>query len=419
MSSGSNSVMTGPAVVDVAVVGSGIAGAALAGRLARAGLTVLVVEREEEHRDRVRGEAMMPWGVAEARRLGVEQTLLDAGGGFVERTVGYDETIAPADAVETPLSIFLEGVPGFLDVGHPQACTALASLARQHGATIVNGVTGVQVTAGARPSLTYEHHGTAHEVEARIIVGADGRQSSVRRQLGIALYETEPVVMLSGLLVSDLDDWPTDLTVLGTEGDVHYLVFPRPGGIARLYLGHLMSARDRFTGPERARRFLDAFRVASLPLGEAIANATPAGPCAGHPGTDSWTDSPVVEGAVLIGDAAGWSDQLIGQGLSIALRDARAVADVLLGDDWSTGAFDAHCAERAERMRRIRIMVSAMTMLRCDFTPEGRARRATFFAGMLNDARSLGLMVGMLAGHENAAPEAFEDGALQRVAEMA
>ena len=38
--------------------------------MAEKGLRVLVLERDREFRDRVRGEALLPWGVAEARQLG-------------------------------------------------------------------------------------------------------------------------------------------------------------------------------------------------------------------------------------------------------------------------------------------------------------------------------------------------------------
>jgi 2-polyprenyl-6-methoxyphenol hydroxylase-like FAD-dependent oxidoreductase len=226
--------------------------------------------------------------------------------------------------------------------------------------------------------------------------------------------------MLAGLLVADLDDWPVDQTTLGTENDVHYLVFPRPGGIARLYLAFDIAEKDRFTGPDRVPKFLDAFRVDSLPLGEAVASATPAGPCAGHPGTNTWTERPVADGAVLVGDAAGWSDPLIGQGLSIAMRDARSVADVLLAsDDWSPDAFTSYVDERAERMRRIRVVVDLMTDIRCDFSPEGRARRAAFFGGLLNDPLSIAMMVAMLSGAELADPEALEPENVARVRAMA
>lgn len=407
---------------DVVVVGGGIAGSALVGRLAAAGIDVLALERQEHYRDRVRGECMMPWGVVEARRLGVEQVLLDAGGGYATTSLPFDETVDPAVAEQLalPLAMFADGVPGFLDVGHPQASEALAVHAVAAGARMLRGVSDVEVTVGAAPLVRFQHDGTGHEVSCRLVVGADGRESRVRKDAGIGLQESSPRSMLTGLLVEGLDDWPVEWVTLGTEGDVHYLVFPRPGGIARLYVGHSMEQKDRFTGPERARRFLDAFRVDSLPLGRAIADAAPAGPCAGHPGNDSWTDGPVVQGAVLIGDAAGWSNQLIGQGLSIALRDARTVADILLaGDDWSPPRFDSYVTERADRMHRIRVVAELMTDVRCDFTPPGRARRLAFFSGLLSDPLSMAVLASMMSGPESAGPEAFNDENVARVLAMA
>jgi 2-polyprenyl-6-methoxyphenol hydroxylase-like FAD-dependent oxidoreductase len=413
-------VMDGTA--DVVVVGGGIAGGALAGRLAASGVDVLVLERQERYRDRVRGECLMPWGVAEARRLGVEQVLLDAGGGYATQSLPFDETIDPAVAeqIGLPLGRFVDGVPGFLDVGHPQASEALAVRAVAAGAQVLRGVGEVEVTVGAAPVVRFQHEGTPREVTCRLVVGADGRESRVRKDAGIALQESSPRSILTGLLVEGLDEWPADWATLGTEGDVHYLVFPRPGGIARLYIAHSMAQKDRFTGPERVRRFLDAFRVDSLPLGGAIADATPAGPCAGHPDNDAWTDGPMVEGAILVGDAAGWSNQLIGQGLSIALRDARTVADVLLAsDDWSRAQFDAYATERAERMRRIRVVAELMTDVRCDFTPAGRARRLAFLSGIVADPLSMALIASMLSGPDSVGPEAFESENVDRVLAMA
>lgn len=124
---------------------------------------------------------------------------------------------------------------------------------------------------------------------------------------------------------------------------------------------------------------------------------------------------PVAESAVLIGDAGGWSNQLIGQGLSITLRDARTVADVLLGfDDWSPDRFGGYVAERAERMRRIHVTGEVMTDVRCAFTPAGRARRQAFFGGMLSDPLSLDLVASMLSGPAVPPAETFTDENRQR-----
>src|SRR5207237_3912475 len=65
---------------DAIIVGGGLAGSALAEQLARAGRSVLVLERETQFKDRVRGENMLPWGVGAAKRLGVYETLIGAGG---------------------------------------------------------------------------------------------------------------------------------------------------------------------------------------------------------------------------------------------------------------------------------------------------------------------------------------------------
>src|SRR3989441_13368507 len=60
---------------DIVTVGGGLGGAALARAMAERGARVLVLERERRLAGRVRGEALMPWGVAEARALGIHSLL--------------------------------------------------------------------------------------------------------------------------------------------------------------------------------------------------------------------------------------------------------------------------------------------------------------------------------------------------------
>ena len=136
---------------------------------------------------------------------------------------------------------------------------------------------------------------------------------------------------------------------------------------------------------------------------------------------DTWTDEVSVPGVVLIGDAAGYNDAIIGEGLSIALRDARSVAETLTdGPDWSREAFGDYARERSERMRRLRICASLTTDLRCTFTPEGRARRAAFF-GAVGDDPSLAavIFVAPIAGPEAAPAEAFDRSNIDRILTLA
>jgi 2-polyprenyl-6-methoxyphenol hydroxylase-like FAD-dependent oxidoreductase len=407
--------------VDVVVVGGGIAGCALARTVAGSGSRVLVLERQTAYRDKVRGEFLHPWGVAEAIQLGLDEILLAGGGSWITEAMGYDELIAPSEVVPFPLAMFRPDVPGAMDLGHPQTCAALAAAAEAAGAEMARGVGDVLVSPGPSPCVRFELDDVLHEVSCRIVVAADGRASGVRRQLGLELHGTEAKTWGAGMLIAGLEGVPLHQAALGTEDDLHYLIFPREGGFARLYQWYSLEQSDRFSGPDRQREFLDSFRMDCLPFGEIVAAAEPAGPCARYPMNNTWIDTVAVPGVVLVGDAAGYTDAIIGEGLSIALRDARMVAEVLCGgDDWSVSAFGPYADERAERMRRLTICALLFSDLRCTFTPAGRARRGAFFGSLEQDPMvALPTFVAAIGGPEQAPPEAFAPENIERILALA
>ena len=404
--------------VDVVIVGAGIAGSALAKGLTEAGHEVLVLERQRSYRDKVRGEVINCWGVVEARELGLEKILLDAGGGWAEKFVGFDETVAPevAEANALALDDQLPGVPGVLDVGHPEACAAIASAAGAAGAEVLMGVQSVQVTPGETPTVTYALNGTKHVVRARLVVGADGRLSTTRRQAGISLTQTPPNSLGGGLLVDDLHRWPADTTSIGTEGDILYFVFPRPGGRARLYILHDSSEKGRFAGPDRNERFLDAFQLECIPGSDMFASATPATSAAFYPMNDAWTDRLVRDNVVLIGDAAGWTDPIIGQGLCMALRDARSVRDALVSNRiWSEAIFADYEAEHSTRRRRLTIAGSVRTLMGMTFTPEGARRRRAYAKAWPKDPVLAGTRLSIYRGPDGVPGESFEPSTIRAI----
>src|SRR5262245_40138018 len=65
---------------DIITVGGGMGGSAFAFAMADHGARVLVLEREQHFRDRVRGEGMHAWGVPEARALGIYERLRETCG---------------------------------------------------------------------------------------------------------------------------------------------------------------------------------------------------------------------------------------------------------------------------------------------------------------------------------------------------
>lgn len=403
---------------EVVIVGAGIAGAALGTALTRAGTSVLMLEKTTMHKDRVRGEWLAPWGVAETKRLGIYDLLRAAGGHHPTRHVEYDELLDPdtARANAFDLSAMLPDIPGPLCLGHPTMCDLLDDAATEAGATLLRGVENVQVTSGNPPRIAFRHDGADHTLQPRLVIGADGRSSVVRKQVGIVEHQDPTHHFMAGLLVDGIEGWPEDTQTVGTEGDVNFLVFPQGHGRARLYLCFGRDQASRVAGPTGPASFLNAFRLRSVPESGAIAAARPAGPCSAFPNRDTWTDVPVAPGVVLIGDAAGHNDPLIGQGLSIALRDVRLVRDLLLAEhDWRPETLAPYVEERTERMRRLRYSSRVLSVIECEFGPAAAERRARAVARMVADPILAAPKMAAFIGPEVPPAEGFTDEARARL----
>jgi menaquinone-9 beta-reductase len=400
-------------VSDVLIVGGGIAGSSLAYALASAGQSVTVLESSVEYEDRVRGESVMPWGVKEARNLGVEQVLLDAGAHVSPAWMQYAEGW-PEPAM-VPMSIMVEGIPGTLNLRHPDACQALTDAAAAAGATVVRGVQDVTLSTGQPVSITYSTDRT-NEAHARMVVGADGRSSTVRRQAGISLRRDDPINYISGLLVDGLVGIPEDHDLLIGEGGLMFLLFHQGGGRARLYVGIGRSGQRRFAGPDAIAQFLAAWKPGCYPLSELVAAGSPAGPCATYPGDDTWTDTPFADGVVLVGDAAGHNDPIIGQGLSIALRDARMVRDLILDGARRAADFAPYGRERSERMRTLRLVADIFSVTYTE-DADNRLARLAFFGekAATMDPEVFPLLAAPLTGPEMVPDQLVEQGILDRI----
>lgn len=175
----------------------------------------------------------------EARALGLESAIRSTQAVDARFAVPFDELIdlSVAEAFKRDNSTFLPDVAGSLCASHPKSCQTLAEEAVWAGAQLVRGVGEVPVRTGNRPAITFRN-GIEANVRPRLIVGADGRTSTVRKQSGIQTNAAPSTHLVAGLLVEGASRWPEDLYTVGVEGDLQSYVFPQGHGRLRLYTGH-------------------------------------------------------------------------------------------------------------------------------------------------------------------------------------
>jgi 2-polyprenyl-6-methoxyphenol hydroxylase-like FAD-dependent oxidoreductase len=413
--------MANPTRPEVVIVGGGIGGSALACGLARAGIATTILEKSTVHIDRVRGEWLSPWGVAETVRLGLYDALVAAGGHHLGCHIAYGDDVAIDVAQANTLTFAAFEGAGYkppLCLRHPHMCDVLNAEAVGAGAELLRGVADLEVTPGASPTVRFHHEGQARELKPRLVIGADGRNSMVRRQAGIEEHRDPTHHLMAGLLIENAERWPDDVEVIGCEGNVNFLAFPQSHGRVRLYICYGVDERRRFAGVDNEKRFLEAFKLSCVPGSEHLAGATAAGPCVSYGNEDSWTEVPYVPGVVLIGDAAGHNDPIVGQGLSIAYRDVRIVRDLMLENpDWSAERFRPYADERRERMRRLRIVAWTVSIAQAEFGPHALERRkkirAAHESGLLTD-----LLPSAFLGPETIAGELFSEDLIARMRAM-
>jgi 2-polyprenyl-6-methoxyphenol hydroxylase-like FAD-dependent oxidoreductase len=119
---------------------------------------------------------------------------------------------------------------------------------------------------------------------------------------------------------------------------------------------------------------------------------------------------------VLVGDAAGWNDPIIGLGLSITYRDVRIVSDLLNGaEDWASLSFASYAEERAERMRRLRFVAKLQAAIDMEFGEDAKARRRSLFERGAADPSLRAHAFAVMAGPEALPPEMFTEAHRARV----
>ena len=323
---------------DIVTVGGGLAGASLARAVAGYGARVLVLERETEFTDRVRGEQMSPWGIAEAQALGIYDLLLDTCGHHLP---WFDTFMGPQRMEHRDLRTASQQKVAMLAFYHPTMQEVLLQAAADAGAEVRRGVRVRDVKPGAissAPSVIVEHGGRTEEIQARLVVGTDGRTSLVRKWAGFTVQQDADRRMIGGVLFEQMPGPRDDTNYLIANPNLGQLValFPQGEGQVRAYVGYQLGTLNRFQGEEDVPRFIEeAVKIGAA--AEFFSGVKSRGPLATFSATDTWVRHPYKQGVVLVGDAAASNDPSFGQGLSLTVRDVRTLRDQLIKhEDWDT-----------------------------------------------------------------------------------
>ena len=359
---------------DIITVGGGLGGSALAKTMAEHGARVLVLERETQFKDRVRGEVMVSWGVAETQALGLYALLRNTCAHESPRFGTYigPEWGEPRDLVTTTP----QRLPG-VTFYHPTMQEVLLQAARDAGAEVRRGASVRNVKPGTVPSIVVEQNGHVEELQARLIVGADGRGSMVRKWGGFTAHQDPERLIISGVLFEDMPTPREDTSyyIISPNLGQGVPLFPQGGGRVRAYLVQTKATGTRLQGAAALPRFIaESVRSGAPP--EWYTGAKAVGPLATFDGTDTWVDHPYKEGVVLIGDAAATSDPSWGQGLSLTVRDVRVLCDHLLSHETWPEAGHAYAKEHDRHYGVMHTVDNWLSQMLFALGPDGEARRA-------------------------------------------
>lgn len=299
---------------DAVVVGAGPAGSATAARLAACGLTVALLDRARFPRPKPCAEYVSPGAVAALERLGVLPAVLAA---RPQRLRGMRIAI-PGGEFE---GAFLAGAG--LALPREQLDQRLAEFAAAQGADWLEGVTFESFARqrGGTLWVRARHGGGAIALTTRLLVGADGLNSRVARQLGLARRR--------GPRRAALVAHATGIAGLADVGELHvgaagYAgVAPLGGDLANVALvvdlerGHIrppldFALRRHLAALPTLRHRLDAMQL--------VSPVRAVGPF-GHV-----TVRAAAGGILLVGDAADFYDPFTGEGIYAALRGAELAA---------------------------------------------------------------------------------------------
>ncbi|MGZ3421209.1 MAG: FAD-dependent monooxygenase, partial [Polyangiales bacterium] len=306
---------------DIVIVGGGIGGMALGAALGRRGLSFVVLEQAPQLGEVGSGLGVLPSAVHALRSIGVEEGLFEEAAPLHTMRISNQRG---HDLSQLPLTRIFERVGAS---GYVMHRTRLHSaLAQRVDPGRVR--TGVRVAAIHQPSpdapVEIAIEGSDERISARIVVGADGLRSAVRRYVaGDAEPDYAGETIFRG--IADLELEPNvSREIFGRGRRLGY--YPIGAGQTYYWVTSPEPEGTRIEPAERRGYLLE--RLAGWPFGApSLIERTPASRILQNdifdrPPLATWHRGRVV----LLGDAAHPTTPNMGQGACMAIEDATVLA---------------------------------------------------------------------------------------------
>lgn len=317
---------------DVVVVGARLAGCAAAAPLARAGRRVVVLDRMGFPSDQLSTHALFPAGTSELAQLGALPRILELEPSRIRWVRIEVEGISALERLRPAA----DGIDYGVCVPRDLQDVQLVRAAREQGADVREHCTvqSLRWRGGRVVGVRYrDRDGAEHELASTLLVGADGRRSTVAALVGawtpyrisrngrglVFRYLEDPLA--GGIEAKTYWQW--------REGDSIAFAFPSTpaGRLLVLLMGHRDEAGDARADPEGywQRKLAEhpglAERVAGAPAGTKLRSTGE---------TPAFFRASSGPGWALAGDAGHFKDPVTGQGMRDAMFAGRTLAERVL-----------------------------------------------------------------------------------------
>jgi len=335
-------------MLDVIVVGAGPAGSCAARACASAGLSVLLLERERMPRDKPCGGATTE---DFARKLGAE------GRALIRYRTNRMRVFLDGDEIGSLRANNLYFKRAELD-------EYLMRLAEGSGARVLEGEGVVSLSFGRDCARVRTDKGV---YSGRLVVGADGVNSVVRCASGLESLRDKPDRLLCAVREGSADRATLDDLFRNGGGSTYFnayfysdlagfgWAFPK-GGDVNVGIGQVLGSADHLK--ETFRRMCSASAVGSDFVERARWHMIPFRP----------PRRVYAERVVLVGDAGGFVNPLMGSGIELGVESAETAAAVAAEacsrGDFSERSLSEYQTRCATPLRAIRMKAHLLCLLK-------------------------------------------------------